>query len=398
MNILVVTPQLPDPPAWGFAIRVYQLVRYLSEHHDVTLLAYRLPHESTDGSSLSRRCTLLTVRAPAGLGPQKRRAQLASLASTHSYRRSSLYSVEMARAINTLMKTKAYDVVQVESSPMAWFDAGQSALVIDEHNIESELLHRMHGAERSAWRRLYNWIEFVKLRGEEREAWHRSAGIVLTSERDMVTARAAAPLAATSVVPNSVDAEYFRPGDDAADGRNLVFIGALNYRPNVDGVLFFAREILPRIREDHPSAHFTIVGGSAPSEVEALRGNGVTLTGRVTDIRPYLRAASVVVVPLRMGGGTRLKLLEGLAMGKAVVSTAMGAEGLMVNDGEHLLIADDAAGFASRVSRLMGDPELRRSLGHRGRALIEREYTWEAAGQRLEAFYGRLLGRARRVA
>lgn len=397
MNILVVSPQLPYPPAWGFAIRVYQLIRHLSHHHAVTLVAYRLPHEDVDLSPLSNVCTVRAVPAPRSLWGAKRRAQLRSLASTHSYRSSSLRSPEMAQTIRMLVRAHRYDIVQVESSPMAWFDAGGSPLVVDEHNIESELVHRMHGAERSAWRRAYNWLEFMKLRSEERQTWQRSAGVVLTSPRDMASVRRLVSTVPAAVVPNSVDTDYFRPAEDV-DVPSLVFTGALNYRPNVDAVLYFAREILPRIRAAHPSVHFTIVGGGAPAEVAALRGPSVTVTGLVPDVRPYLRSAAVVVVPLRMGGGTRLKVLEAMAMAKAVVSTSLGVEGLAVTPDAHLLIADDAASFAARVLRLLQDRDARRMLGRHGRSLVEREYTWGAAGQRLETFYHQLLRGSERVA
>ena len=304
----------------------------------------------------------------------------------------------MAKAIQSLVEDDAYDLVQVESSPMAWFAAGRARLVIDEHNIEYELLQRMVRAERSPRRRLFNRLEFLKLRREEQLAWRRSDGTILTSEREAATVRRFDPTLPTAVVPNGVDTAYFVPGDRIEGGLQIVFTGALNYRPNVDAVLYFAQDILPRVRKIVPGVHFTVVGGSAPPEITALRGPAVSVVGYVPDVRPYLRAASVVVAPLRMGSGTRLKIIEGLAMARPVVSTSLGAEGLAVNHGQHVLIADDPGEFAEQVGRLLADGALRVALGREGRSLVEREYSWETAGERLEAFYTKLSGGARRVA
>ncbi len=398
LRILVVSPQLPYPPSWGFGIRVYQLVRYLAERHEVTVLCYVRPNEVNHARSLSESCAVRAIPAPRGLFAAKRRAQLASLLAGHSYRRQSVRSEAMRSAIRRMCDAEQYDLIQVESSPMAWFDPGRARLLIDEHNIEYELLSRMGSSERSAPRRLFNQIEFLKLRREEQRSWRESDGTILTSEREAALVRHIVPNLPTTVVPNCVDAEYFQPAGGIVDDDGLVFTGIFNYRPNVDAVLYFAREILPRIRKLHPAAHLTVVGGSVPSEISALQGPFIRVTGWVPDVRPFVEASAVVVVPLRMGSGTRLKVVEGLAMARPVVSTSIGAEGLSLKHGEHLQIADNPQEFAEQVVRLLRDPGLRQELGRAGRALVEAAYSWEIAGRRLEAFYARLLEARVRVA
>jgi polysaccharide biosynthesis protein PslH len=165
----------------------------------------------------------------------------------------------------------------------------------------------------------------------------------------------------------------------------------MGYRPNVDAAEHYIRDILPLVRQQVPDAVFTAVGQLVPRSLAALAGPGINITGWVPDVRPYLAAAAVAVVPVRIGGGTRLKVLEALAMGKAVVSTRLGCEGIDVTDGQHLLVADDPEDFARRVVSLMRDPGRARALGDEGRRLIERQYDWKSVARALEAFHQRVL-------
>jgi polysaccharide biosynthesis protein PslH len=175
----------------------------------------------------------------------------------------------------------------------------------------------------------------------------------------------------------------------------MVFNGTLGYRPNLDAALHLVDDIWPLVRERHPDARLTIVGRGSEADCRRLRRPGVIVTGEVPDVRPYLRDAAVVVVPVRMGGGTRLKVVEGLAMGKAMVSTTVGCEGVGVRDRDHLLIADGAEDFAAAVLRLFADTPLADRLGAAGRGLIESEYSWELAGERMEALYEQVIGSLR---
>jgi glycosyltransferase involved in cell wall biosynthesis len=169
----------------------------------------------------------------------------------------------------------------------------------------------------------------------------------------------------------------------------------LDYRPNMDAAEFLVDAIWPLILERCPTARLTIVGRGAPASLRALERPGVTITGEVADVRPYLRDAAVVAVPIRMGGGTRLKVVEGLAMGKPMVSTSLGCEGVRVDDGEHLVIADEPQAFADAVVALFDDPAYGRALGSAGRQRMAQEYSWDSAGERQEALYRRVFARGR---
>jgi glycosyltransferase involved in cell wall biosynthesis len=388
-RILLVCPEPPAPPTWGFALRVYHLGRELARRHDVTLLTYDTGDPSRDWGHLGE---LFRVRAVRRDAAPKRVRQLRSLASRRSYHLSSLLGPTMQRALEDITARHAFDVIQVESSQMAGFTfPRRPVLVLDEHNVEHDLMRRIAAVERSLPRKLYQRLEHRKVRGEEERAWRAADGCVVTSAPDGDEVRAAAPGTPVHVVPNGVDIDHFSPRNQPADPGSIVFVGSINYRPNTDAVLHFAERILPLVREEEPRATFSVVGQGAPASVRRLDGQAVRIVGGVPDVRPHLAAAMVVAVPLRMGGGTRLKVLEGLAMGKALVSTSLGCEGIAVKDGRHLLIADTPEAFAEAVLRLMRDPELRRSLGAAGRELVVNRYDWAAVAAELEAFHQELI-------
>jgi glycosyltransferase involved in cell wall biosynthesis len=270
----------------------------------------------------------------------------------------------------------------------------RAPLILDEHNLEYELLERTVREERSPLRKLYNWIEYRKLRREEHRNWRRADVCIFTSPRERDIFGAFLPEKRAIVVPNGVDVDYFRPTHTTPDPSTIVFTGLMRYRPNADAVISFVREILPRIRHHRPEAVFTIVGSGVPPEVARLAGPNVVVTGTVADVRPYVARSAAFVVPLRMGSGTRLKVLEGLAMGKAMVSTTLGCEGIAVRDGEHLLVADEPDDFARAVLRLFDAQDGAAALGARGRALVEQEYAWGSIYSRLESFYVEMIREA----
>jgi len=263
--------------------------------------------------------------------------------------------------------------------------------VLDEHNIEYELLYRMYSTEGSPLRRMYNWLEYQKFKREEVTSWQSVSGVVSTSAREEVIMRQAAPKTPVMVAPNAVNVEYFCPSDEPIDSDALVMTGLMHYRPNIDGAVYFVREILPHILASRPKAVFYIVGAGATNELKRLASDNVVVTDTVADVRPYVYKSAVFVVPLRMGGGTRLKVLEGMSMAKAVVSTSVGCEGIDVTHDEQLLIVDEARGFADAVLQLQADRARRLEMGRAGRQLVERQYRWDSVVDRLEGFHARLV-------
>lgn len=394
LRILMLMPAVPYPPIWGTGLRNYHLLRFLARRHDMTLLTYATSEDPGAAKALDD----LGVRTileppPRGVwGSAKRRRQLRSLMSRRSYHSAAIFSRSLQDTLDRLLAESAFDIVQVEQSTMSLFElrSGPALVVLDEHNIEYEVLRRGADIERSPLRKLYYMGEYLKHRREEIASWRAASGCTLTSPREERLLRQILPGKPTAVIANSVDIAHFHPSDRAVDPNELVFTGLMSYRPNVDAMTHFVGTVLPLIRRVRPRVHLTIVGAGPAPEVRRLAGSDVSVTGAVPDVRPYLERAAAVVVPVRTGSGTRFKIAEGLAMRKAMVSTTLGAEGIGIRHGEHLLIADDPVQFAEQVVRVLEDARLARSLGERGRELAERKLSWESAGARLESFYAEL--------
>lgn len=266
-------------------------------------------------------------------------------------------------------------------------------LMFFAHNVEHMIWKRLRSVERRPWLRPLLELEWRKMRRYEAEACRRAKLTVAVSEQDRAQLEANAPKALVRAVPTGVDLGYFKPNGAGARAMQLVFTGSMDWHPNEDAILYFIKEMLPAIRREVPDAALTVVGRNPSLHLqEAARDAGVSVTGTVDDVRPYVDAASVYVVPLRIGGGTRLKIFEALAMGKAVVSTSVGAEGLPLVSGEHFLCADEPASFAAAVVGLLHDPARRLSLGEAGRRLTEERYGWSqvahAFGSHCEAALG----------
>ena len=399
LRILVVTPSVPYPPNWGFGIRVFNLLRELARTHRVSLVCFAAEDDRAKVDELLRFCEAVhTVAPPLANNRVKRTRQLRSAFSRRSFQSAGMHSAEMVRLLTQLLSREAYDLVQLESSQLvSSFPPCSIPIVVDEHNIEYELLRRMVDVERSPLRKAYNWIEYRKFRREEIAAWFRVDACVLTSDREYHIFRAALPSKAAHVAPNGVDVDYFQPSDAPTEPGSIVFTGLMSYRPNVDAVKFFVREVMPRIVAAIPNVKFTIVGLDAQHNVGFLAGPHVEIASDVPDVRPYIQRASVVAVPLRMGSGTRLKVLDALAMGKPMVSTRVGCEGIAVENGKHLLIEDDPDRFADAVIRLLSDAAQSQSLGAAGRQLVEARYSWASISRSLAEFHAQVLMLSRNV-
>ena len=392
----MMTTSLPYPPNWGGGIRVYQFLRNLSRHHEVTLLTFGSPEDSAKMDALKKICHAVHTVPPAFTQQVSKRAmQLKSLTSRHSFTAGSITLPSMQAKLDELLAT-GFDLIQVEFGHLSGYDFGRSApVVLDEHNIEYELLYRMYLSERTGFRRFYNWLEYKKYAREERAFWKRVDACIFTSDRETAMLRSQIPGLRAVTAPNGVDIEYFQPSPEETDPDSLVYTGLISYRPNTDAVLYFAQEILPLILRRRPRTVFNIVGMGPTPEVLRLQGPNVNVTGEVPDVRPYIAKAGVMVVPLRMGSGTRLKVLEGLAMGKPVVSTTIGCEGIDVVADEHLRIADTPETIAEAVVALQEERESAIAMGQRGRALVVSRYSWASITDHLEVFHQEILAQHR---
>jgi glycosyltransferase involved in cell wall biosynthesis len=400
VKILFVTPYLASPPRFGAQRRLDGLMRGLAARHEVSLLTFFTDDEHT---AQSLKCAesycheVSTVRndmLALDLG-KKRMMQLRSLISPHSFEYDLCHDARFQSELNRMLDRTRFDVVQVEFSHLGIFDyplrgTQRPLLVLDEHNIEYEIVKRTAESTGSLIRRTYSAVNWRKVRSEERDAWRRFDGVVLTSERDETVLKADSPRTKSAVVPNAVDLEHFRSKSVEREAGTLIFFGAMSYHPNIQGVTYFVTEVLPKIAKAVPNVKLRVVGQQPPDAIRALAGPHVEIVGFVDDPRPLLDRAAAMIVPLLIGGGTRFKIVEGMAMSMPIVSTYLGAEGLDVESEKHALLAADSEALASQAIRLLKDPSLGLRLGTEARLLAERRYGWERAVSTLESFYSSL--------
>lgn len=409
MRILVLTPQLPYPPRQGTTIRNYNLIRELARRHQVDLATFLAPGEALSPENrLHQHCRrILTAPQPARSLAQRAWTTLTSSRPDMALR---LESPAMHRLVQELAQTEAYDIVQVEGIEMAQYGLqtvrasreGRPALIFDDHNCEYLLQQRNAFTDLRQPRRwvaaAYSLIQWLKLRRYEAHICRAATATVAVSPADREALQRIVPDVPVAVVPNGIDLEAYRPAPAQSTSPNLVFTGKMDYRPNIDAALWFGQQVLPRVREQMPEARFQIVGMNPHPRLDVLRSDpAVEITGAVPDTRPYIHAAAVYVIPMRVGGGTRFKALEAMACGKAIVSTRLGVEGIPVTHGQELLLADTPDAFAAAVVHLLQDQAeggaQGRQLGHQARRFVEDHYGWAQIVPRLEAVYQAALQR-----
>lgn len=387
MKVLMAMPFSPVPPDFGGALRVYHLLRQVARRHEVTVLTYGTPE---DADRIRREFDLRQVRvvAPTWKAASRRAGQLFSTFTRHSFFQLSVTGDAFQRELDRLLKEAPFDVVQTEFSHLGPFSLKTSALkVLDTHNVEYDNFRRMF--ESTAWgiKKLHYGLEFQKMKADEL-AWCRQQDAVLTtSDRDkaLFAEDIQTPI---HVVPNGMDGEYFSPRAEVEpEEHSLVFTGMMAYVPNHDGISWFLDDVLPLIVAKVPKVKLYVVGKNPPEAITRRASPSVVVTGTVPDVRPFVWRSSVYVVPLRMGGGTRLKVAEALAMQKPMVSTRVGCEGIDLKDGESVLIADSPQDFAGAVVRLLGDRALRKRLAENGAKVARQKYDWNVIGQTLEGIY-----------
>jgi glycosyltransferase involved in cell wall biosynthesis len=263
---------------------------------------------------------------------------------------------------------------------------GSAPVVLFEHNVEYQIWQRLAALERRPWIRALLEVEWRKLRACEAAACRRADLTIAVSPDDRRRLEQLAPGINVSSIPTGVDTSYFTPLPHAERPAHVVFSGSMDWHPNEDAVLYFMESILPAIRAQVPETTFTVIGRNPTGRLRAAadRAGGVTVTGTVSDVRPHIAEGAVYVVPLRAGGGTRLKIFEALAMARAVVSTTVGAEGLGIEPDRHYVRVDRPREFAGAVVSLLRDPDGRERLGRAGRHLVETCYSWPTIGRAFE--------------
>jgi sugar transferase (PEP-CTERM/EpsH1 system associated) len=380
------------PPDTGGKIRSFHILKQLARTHEITLFTFYPEHPNDQhlrGNGIFSNIVPVPLPLPPrrSIGEYVRSARM--MAAGRPFTIDKYLYPEVRRRYADLRATSAFDLVVCDfifPAPVIDWQTPPPKILFT-HNVEAQVWERHYKIASNPLVKLACWLEARALARAERYYVQLADRVLTVSENDRACFLQYVDASRVSVIPTGVDTEYFRPSPEPAQPGTMVFTGSMDWMPNEDGVAYFVEKIFPLIRREIPEALFWAVGRRPLRRLQALASGNVVVTGAVEDIRPYLGKAAVCVVPLRSGSGTRIKIFEAMAMGKAVVSTPLGAEGLPVQHGENIVLAEDPADFARQVVDLLRDPQRRERLGQAARQLVEQSYGWPAVA----AYFDRIM-------
>jgi polysaccharide biosynthesis protein PslH len=388
VRILTLISKFPWPLTDGAVIRDFNLLREAAKRHDVSLLCFLFkPGDREHYEALRPYCKKIVgidlVR------PKWRTLANAaqSLVTTDPFITREYWRPEMAHAIEMFVQEEHIDVIHSHFLHMSQYVGHKqsAAFVHDAHNLEHVLWQRMERTTSNPLKKVFIRSQYGRLVRLQQEVARTSEKCVVLSDEDRAEYRRICPEADVTTVPNGADVDYWTPSEaDTSEPSSILYFGNLSWPPQADAAIYFHDKILPLVRQRVPDVKFCIAGQNPPDAVKALASDRVSVTGFVPDMREYIARASVVVMPLRAGAGTKHRVFQALCMKKPVVCTAVAAEGIALTDGETAMLADDPETFARVTVSLLQDAALRRKLGEQGRQLVLDRYDWRAIYERLE--------------
>jgi glycosyltransferase involved in cell wall biosynthesis len=397
MKILWISHLLPYPPKGGVMQRSFNILKEICKYNHVDFLTlYQTVHHVIPENSLeigikelSRFCNLLGVYPiPGDHNRLRKMANIAAGFTTkYPYMIWWLRSRNFSKAVREASRKADYDIFYFDTIALSQYlealPQGKGAIVLNHHNIESQLMHRRSENEKSIFKSLYFSMEGRKREKYERQLCSRFDHNIVVSQLDQKRLEKKSGKLSCSVVPNGVDLEYFKPVGIEQKDNSIIFVGGLRFYPNIAAVRFILRYVWKPLKKKRPLLKFYIVGKFPPEDVKkaAESDPSIIVTGYVDDIRPLMEKAAVYVCPITDGGGTRLKILDALAMKKALVAHPVACEGIDVTDGTDVVLANSPEQFVESIDQLLGDLDRRKALGENGRLLIESKYSYEAIGK-----------------
>jgi sugar transferase (PEP-CTERM/EpsH1 system associated) len=414
MKLLFLTPQLPYPPKQGTALRNWGLISHLSKRHQVWLLSF--DDTGSIHPVLQSACkAIVTFPTPRRTKADRLRTLLTSAIPDMGWR---LWSPEFAAKFDEWVAQENFDIIQIEGIELARYALQsprwaipsaitnhQSRIVFDDHNCEYLMQQRWFERDVKNPKRwhaaAYSFVQWRRLITLERAITHKAHATLCVSPQDRDAIQHLDPAIKPHVILNGIDVAAYEEYEGIRDWRlesmsqspvsnlqSLVFTGKMDFRPNIDAMLWFAEAAWPMVKQAHPHAQLRIVGQKPSPRLDGLRSDpNIVLTGEVADIRPHIAQANVYIAPLRIGSGTRFKLLEAMAMRKAIVSTSLGCEGFEVTNGREMMIADEPTQFAQAVNALLSDEARCAALGEAAYQFVSATYDWAAIVPKLEAIY-----------
>jgi glycosyltransferase involved in cell wall biosynthesis len=411
MRILWLSHLVPYPPKGGVLQRAYYMLREIAKYHDIDLLAFNQPalisplYSSLDEgldkakAELGAICNSIKIFPITSEKFLYRRYLLAtrSIFTKDPYTINWLKSREFESELKVCLLEKSYDLIHFDTiSLMPYFDCiSDTPSVLDHHNIESHMLFRRANNESNILKKLYFHQEGKRLQRYEEDICPRVSMNITCSKIDADRLESIAPTCRVQEIANGVDLNYFMPDENAIQVRSILFVGTLSWYPNIEAVRFIAYEIWPALQSVIPNIKVDIVGANPPDDILKLASNNVNFNvhGFVEDVRPYFDRAAVYVCPIKDGGGTKLKILDALAMKKAIVAHPIAFEGISVTDGKNVLFANNTNEYIEAIKCLIENDELRTSIGRHARELVESRYSYNNIGLQLsELFEGCVRG------
>lgn len=395
MRILQLTPKIPYPPDDGGKIGIFGITKYLAlRGHKITLLSITTFDQTTDDiSGLSEYCKIESVTMDTA---NNYIDMFLNVFSSAPYTLSKYYGRPFLKKLNEVLARNQFDIVHVDHLHMAHYgkfikECFDLPVVLREHNVESTIWERYYKEISNPFKKAYIFIQYKKVYKYESEMTSYFDRCFMITEEDKRRIERMNPKVKACVIPAGVNTSFFYPLTLPIEPYSIVLVGAMDWLPNVEGTLWFIERVWPLVKQKEPHSKLYVVGKNPPEEIRNLTGEDIIVTGFVEDVREYMAKAAVFVVPLKTGGGMRVKILNALAMGKAIVSTSVGCEGIDVENGKNIYIADTELEFAKGILELLEDSDKREKLGEEGLKLIKEKYQWERIAEQIEKEYEKVL-------
>ncbi|MDI9245573.1 glycosyltransferase family 4 protein [Marinobacter sp. CHS3-4] len=406
MKILWLSHLVPYPPKGGVLQRSYYLIKELAHHHTVDLVAFNQAgliapfynhniEEALEDAKkhLSLFCHHVEFfKIPnETVSSGKLRLALKSLVTPAPYTINWLQSAEFERYLHHLAHTEQYDLVHFDTISLDVFRHCFDGIpcFLDHHNIESHMLLRRAKNERNILKKAYFYQEGLRLMRYEQRVCPLYSGHITCSDIDSARLKALTPNSSIKTIPNGVDTGFFRPQGLEQEKNTLIFVGTMNWYPNIEAVLYLCNEVMPLLRKNRSDITLKIIGANPPDEIKKFNDltNDIKILGFVDEIRDHIEKATLYVCPIMDGGGTKLKILDALGMGKAIIAHRIASEGIDVEEGENIIFADTPEEYCNAIIEMLNDPAKRKRLGEAARQLAVARYDFESIGQALSNYY-----------
>ena len=400
LNILWISHFVPYPPKGGCFQRSYNLIKEVSRNNNIYLIALRHKDKTThpevetnkaksELEKLCKKVIILDISSFSGLNYYY--MALKSIFNINPLTVNLFISKDIGNIIVKLVHDIKIDVAHYDTISLCEYmhHSGSVPKILNHHGVESFMIRRRVNNEPNLMKKLYLLLESYKLRKYEERNCHKFYMNLTVSEEDKLMLKKISPRSRFEVVENGVDVDYFKQKDGHDNTNRLIFAGRMDQYSNVDAIMQFCRNVWPLVKEKFPKMRFSIIGNNPPQKLldMAKSDERIEVLGYVDDVRPYFAGATISICPIRDGGGTRLKILDAMAMGMPIISTTIGCEGIDVSPGINVFIANTPEEYVQSIGKLINDDMLRKSLSNCARITVEKKYSWNIIGQKLNKYY-----------